>query len=178
MPKDTAAIHSAPTRLDETTTTLLRMFYVSEVYGVETFACMLRSYQGLTPDQRRKLEACRQLEIAAVRLLLDHIVRTLRMEVRPPRRARQAAETLAPLKYASWDDRMAELEALAIRGVTSYRSFKNLYGHHAPTLCAWLLAKEMALRDFARDELDGETEGSIARITALLAADPGRRAAA
>jgi hypothetical protein len=154
-----------------TANTLLRMFYVTQVYSVETFGYMLESYQGLSADHRRKIEACRRLALAISRRLRDHITRDLGLDLKPPARARQAARTLATQQTASWADRMTELEQGAYRAVTAARALKALYGAEQPTLCATLLAHEMALRDFARDELDGEGETSLAGILALLGPD-------
>ena len=163
--------------VDEVTLSLLRMLYVTEVYSAETFAYMLETYRGMTPDQRRKFEACRRLELTMSRRLHDHLTLDLGLRVRPPPRARQAAETLAPLPDGSWFDRMTELEGGSIRGVSGFRTLKSLYGDREPTLCATLLAHEMALRDFARDELDDQTDSSLDRILALLG-DEDRRAIA
>jgi hypothetical protein len=154
-----------------TANTLLRMFYVTQVYSVESFAHMLATYEGLTADHRRKLEACRRLALAISLRLRLHMTMDLGLDVKPPARARQAARTLATQQTASWTERMTELEQGAYRGVTAARALKALYGAHQPNLCATLLAHEMALRDFARDELDGEGETSLAGILALLGPD-------
>jgi hypothetical protein len=154
--------------LDEAAASLRRMLYVSQVYAGETYARMLTTYHGLSPGQRRKIEACRRLEIARGRLLFDHMTGELGLALRPPSRARQAAITLAALPHGTWSERMADLEGASIRGVAGYRALRALYGARQPQLCALLLAQEMALRDFARDELDGETEESSLRIIALL----------
>ncbi len=153
---------------DDTVVSFLRMLYVTEVYSAEAFAVMLETYVGLTADQRRKFEACRRLELAMSRRLLDHLTANLGRSVRPPSRARQAAETLAPLAHGSWFDRMTELEGGSIRGVMGFRTLKTLYGDREPNLCGTLLASEMAMRDFARDELDGDSDYSLNRILALL----------
>jgi hypothetical protein len=167
-PVGTLAKGAGAARADDATVSLLRMFYAAQVYAVETFTLMLDTYQGLTEAQRRKLDACRRLERRVAGWLNDHLSVDLKLAVNAPRRARQAAEILASLRHGSWADRMAELEGVAIRGVTCFRSLKALYGEREPTLCARLLAKEMALRDFARDELDGLEEESLDRILALL----------
>lgn len=155
-------------KLDDATISLLRMIYAAMVYAVETYDYMLEVYRGLTPDQRRKLEACRRLEVMMTRRLHDHLTIDLGLEVRRPRRARQAAEMLARLEHGSWADRMSDLEAVAIRGVSGFRSLKAIHGERAPNLCASLLAKDMAVRDMARDELDGEPGGGFDRVLALL----------
>ena len=164
--------------VDDTTRSLLRMLYVTEVYSAETFARMLETYRGLSGDQRRKLEACRRLELAMSRRLHDHLTRDLGLPVRTPPRARQAAETLASLPHGAWSERMTELEGGSIRGVTGFRTLKALYGEREPNLCATLLAHEMALRDFARDELDGQPDCSLDRILKLLGAEDRRAVAA
>jgi hypothetical protein len=158
-----------------TAVTLLRMFYVTQVYSVESFGYMLETYQGLTREHRRKLEACRRLALAISRRLFDHLTLDRGYDLKPPARARQAARTLATQQMATWAERMSELEAGAYRGVEAARGLKALYGGEQPRLCATLLAHEMALRDFARDELDGLGEGSLDGILALL--DPADRAA-
>ena len=154
--------------LSDTTLSLLRMLYVTEVYSAETFAFMLETYRGMTSEQRRKFEACRRLELTMSGRIHDHLTQDLGLSVRPPPRARQAAETLAPLPDGSWFDRMTELEGGSIRGVAGFRALKAMYGDREPNLCATLLAHEMALRDFARDELDDQPESSVDRILALL----------
>jgi len=53
---------------DPTVVRLLRMLYVSEFYSAETFALMLETYEGLTEQQRRRLEACRRLELGQAAL--------------------------------------------------------------------------------------------------------------
>jgi hypothetical protein len=153
--------------VDSMTLKLLRMIYVGQVYSAETFALVLATYPGLTAEHRRKFEACHRLEAAMAQRLLDHLTRDLGQNVRPPVRARQAAETLAP-GHGTWFDYMTELEGGAIRGVQSARALKTMHEANAPNLCATLLASRMALRDFARDELDEETEFSLDRILALL----------
>jgi hypothetical protein len=158
-----------------TAETLLRMLYVTYVYGAEAFAYVLESYQGLTLEQRRKFEACRRLEVMVSGLLFDHITRDLGQTLKPPARARQAALALATQRHGTWFDRMAELEAAAIRGVEGARLLTALYGARQAHLCAVCLGHEMALRDFARDEMDGESEHSIDRVMAMLG--PADRAA-
>jgi len=166
---------SPPEGSGATAETLLRMLYVTAVYGAECFAYMLETYVGLTPDHRRKLEACRRLELAMSQRLLRHLTDDLGLTVKPPARARQAAKTLATLQHASWFDRMNDIEGAAIRGVTATRTLKALHGDRDPKLCAVLMAREMALRDFARDEMDDEPGYSIERVLALLS--PEDRAA-
>ncbi len=161
--------------VDDTTANLLRLLYISEVYSAETFSCMLATYDDLTVDQRRKLEAARRLEVAMAGRLFKHLTHDLGRNIRPPSRARQIAESLANLPHGTWFERMTDLESGSIRGVMGFRALKSAYGHQEPRLCALLLAHEMALRDFARDELDGETTDSINRILALLS--PEDRAA-
>src|ERR1700739_2127780 len=70
-------------------TGLLRMFYVSEVYGVAANAFMQREYYGLTADHRRKLEACRLLMAETAERLREHLIKELGVEVRPPTRAEE-----------------------------------------------------------------------------------------
>jgi hypothetical protein len=166
---------SAGSAIDESTLGVLHLLYVSAAYGVESFALMLETYHGLTADHRRKLDACRRLAATRARLISDHVSQDLAIEVKPPTRTRQAAESLATLQHGSWSDRMSELEIASIRGVQGFRTLKSIYGARQPRLCAVLLAHEMALRDFARDEMDGETGESLYRILALL--DPEDRAA-
>jgi hypothetical protein len=162
---------------DETVVSLLRMLYVTQIYSAETFAFMLETFSGLTPQQRRKFEACRRLEAAIGRLLFEHLTLDLGQSFRPPSRARRAAETLAPPAYGTWFDYMTEIEAASIRGVQGARTLMGLYRAGAPRLCATLLASRMALRDFARDELDDLSDVSLDRILALLD-DDDRRAVA
>jgi hypothetical protein len=166
---------SPPEGSGATAETLLRMLYVTAVYGAECFAYMLETYAGLTPEHRRKLEACRRLELAMSQRLMRHLTDDLGLTVKPPARARQAAKTLVTLQHASWFDRMAEIEGAAIRGVAAGRTLKAIHGDREPNLCAVLMAREMALRDFARDEMDDEPEFSIDRVLALLS--PEDRAA-
>ncbi|HEY1929176.1 MAG TPA: hypothetical protein VGG92_17065 [Caulobacteraceae bacterium] len=147
---------------------LLRMFYVSEVYGVAANAYMQREYRNLTPDNRHKLEACRLLMIETAERLRAHQAEALRVEVRPPTRAEEMAPLIASLPHGTWHQRLLALEDVSVRGVEAYRKLRGIYGEAEPHLCAFLIAKEIAVRDFARDELDGETETSIERIVALL----------
>ena len=150
---------------------LLRMFYVSEVYGVAANAYMQREYRNLTPDNRRKLEACRLLMGETAERLRAHLSETLRVEVRPPTRAEEMAPLIASLPHGTWHQRLVALEDVSVRGVEAYRKLRVIYGEADPHLCASLIAKEIAVRDFARDELDGETETSVERIVALLSPD-------
>jgi hypothetical protein len=168
----------AAVAVDETAISLMRMLYVTQVYAGETYARMLETYRGLSPDQRRKLEACRRLEIARGRLLFDHMAGDLGLAIKPPSRARQAAVTLAALPHGTWYERMTDLEGASLRGVAGYRTLRALYGAAQPQLCALLLAQEMALRDFARDELDGETAESALRMFALLSPEDREAVAA
>ncbi|HEY2048197.1 MAG TPA: hypothetical protein VGH03_02575 [Caulobacteraceae bacterium] len=149
-------------------TGLLRMFYVSEVYGVAANAFMQREYYGLTADHRRKLEACRLLMAETAERLREHLIKELGVEVRPPTRAEEMAPLIASLPRGSWHQRLLALESVSVRGVDAYRKLRGIYGETEPHLCASLIAKEIAMRDFARDELDGETETSVERIVALL----------
>lgn len=147
---------------------LLRMFYVSEVYGVAANAYMQREYYGLSSDHRRKLEACRLLMAETAERLREHLTKELGREVRPPTRAEEMAPLIASLPHGSWHQRLLVLEDVSVRGVDAYRKLRGIYGEVEPRLCASLIAKEIAMRDFARDELDGETETSVERIVALL----------
>ena len=150
---------------------LLRMFYVSEVYGVAANAYMQREYRNLSPDNRRKLEACRLLMSETAERLRAHLADTLRVEVRPPTRAEEMAPLIAALPHGTWHQRLVDLEDVSVRGVDAYRKLRGIYGEAEPHLCAFLIAKEIAVRDFARDELDGETDTSIERIVALLSTE-------
>jgi hypothetical protein len=147
---------------------LLRMFYVSEVYGVAANAYMQRTYRGLTEDHRRKLEACRLLMAETAERLRAHLAEDLGLEVKPPTRAEEMAPLIAALPHGSWHQRLLAMEDVSVRGVEAYRKLRGIYGEAEPLLCASLIAKEIAMRDFARDELDGETESSIERIVTLL----------
>jgi hypothetical protein len=144
------------------------MFYVSEVYGVAANAYMQREYRGLTDDNRRKLEACRLLMAETAERLRAHLSESLGVEVRPPTRAEEMAPLIASLPHGSWHQRLVALEDVSVRGVDAYRKLRGIYGEAEPLLCASLIAKEIAVRDFARDELDGETESSVEQIVALL----------
>ena len=171
MPQHAAGLQGAGLQPpDPAAINLLRMVFVAEVYSVETFRRMLETYEGLSTDQRCKIEACRRLAALAVQRLQQHLAEDLGLALRPPRRARQAAEVLAPLIHASWGERMKEFEALATRGVMTLRNLKSIYGDREPNLCATLLAKDMAFRDFARDELDGHPQRSLDPVLALLPA--------
>lgn len=150
---------------------LLRMFYVSEVYSVAANAYMQREYHGLTRDHRRKIEACRLVTAETAERLRDHLAQVLGVNVRPPTRAEEMAPLIASLTRGSWHERMVALEDVSVRGVDAYRKLRGVYGEAEPHLCAFLIAKEIAVRDFARDELDGETETSIERIVTLLSAE-------
>jgi len=154
--------------VDEMTIRLLRMIYVSEVYSAGTFAYVLETYEGLTAGQRRRFDACRRLEVMIAARLFDHLTRDLGLPIKPPVRTRQAVLNLAPPRHGTWFDYMTELEGGAIRGVQSARALKAMYQDREPNLCATLLASRMALRDFARDELDDQSESSLDRILALL----------
>src|SRR5271156_1624163 len=134
---------------------LLRMFYVSEVYGAAANAYMQRNYHGLTPDHRRKLEACRLLMAETAERLLTHLTRELKVEVHRPTRAEEMAPLIATLPHGSWHERLLMQEDVSVRGVEAYRKLRAIYGEAEPLLCASLIAKDIAMRDFARDELDG-----------------------
>lgn len=147
---------------------LIRMFYVAEVYGVAATAYMQRAYAGLSSDQRRKLEACRLLMAQTGELLRDHLTTKMGVDVTAPTRAEEMAPLIANLPHGSWRDRLMAIEDASVRAVEAYRKLRELYGESEPQFCASLMAKEIALRDFARDELDGEAERSLDRIIALL----------
>ncbi|HEX4742508.1 MAG TPA: hypothetical protein VH353_14375 [Caulobacteraceae bacterium] len=147
------------------------MFYVSEVYGVAANAYMQREYHGLSADHRHKLEACRLLMSETAERLREQLVKELGLEVKPPTRAEEMAPLIAALPHGSWHQRMLALEDLSVRGVEAYRKLRGIYGDAEPHLCASLIAKEIAMRDFARDELDGETETSAERVVTLLSPD-------
>jgi hypothetical protein len=156
----------------ESAIALLNLMYAARVYAIEAFNYMLETYAHLTPDQRRKFEACRRLEIAMCRRLFSHLTNDLGLTVRPPGRIRQVAVSLAVAgRNGTWFDGMTDLEGAAIRGVQSCRMLKALYQHRDVNLCATMLASRMALRDFARDELDDLTDVSLDRILALLSAE-------
>jgi hypothetical protein len=163
--EDTSAYAPAD---EEPVVSLLRRMYGARVYVAETFSYMLENYTELTPDQRRKLHACRRLEIAMGRRLFTHLTQDLGLSVRPPARVHQAVTLLAWPRHATWFDKMGEMEQAAIRGVQVSRGFKTMYQSRDANLCATLLASRMALRDFARDELDEMPEVSLGQVLALL----------
>jgi hypothetical protein len=156
---------------DDIATNLIRMLYVSQVYSAEAFGYVLETFTNLTADQKRKFEACRLLEITVSQRLLRRLTDDLSLTIRPPSRARQAAASLAPPRDGTWFDYMTELEAAATRGIQGARALKTLYQTQDANLCATLLASRMALRDFARDELDGQTQRSLHPILALLSSE-------
>jgi hypothetical protein len=167
-PPATTAVGAAPAVDTASVVELLRMFYVSEVYGAAANSYMQRAYNGLNDEQRHKLEACRLLMVETSERLLVHLTSDLGVVVRPPTRAEEMAPLIANLPFGSWHDRVMALEQICVRGVEAYRKLRGLYGESEPLLCASLMAKEIAVRDFARDELDGEVERSLDRIVGLL----------
>ena len=158
---------------DESIVTMLRMFYVSAAYAEAAFGHMLSAYQGLTADQRLKVEALRRLTEESSDRIRKALRESWNVDVDRPKRAGEMAVLIADQPIGTWHDRMVRLEDICVRGVESFRVLRQLYGQRAPELCATLLAKQMAMRDFARLELDGEGANSMAMLLRLLS--PGAR---
>jgi hypothetical protein len=150
---------------------LLRAFYISDIYAAAVNGYVLREAVGLTAGQRRKLQALRLLREETIELIRAHLQDHLGVEVMEPKKAAYAGPMAAELPDPSWPSMLRLLEALSERGVSACRILRGASGEVEPRFCADLLAREIARRDFARDELDGETDGSIDRVVALLSAD-------
>ena len=150
---------------------LLRAFYISDIYAAAVNGYVWREAVGLTADQRRKLRALRLLRQETIELIRAHLQDHLGVEVMEPKRAAYAGPMAAELPDPSWRSMLRLLEAFSERGVAACRILRGAYGEVEPRFCADLLAREIARRDFARDELDGEADGSIDRIVALLSPD-------
>lgn len=148
--------------------TMLDVLLVTEQYGAAAYAEILRSYQGLTPDQRVKINALRLLQLEAVDTLRTHLGRAFGVRTRLSRRAAEMGATIADQPSATWHDRMLRMEGICVRAVESYRVLRNLYGSREPEFCARLLAIRLAMRDFARRELDGEGESALPHLLRLL----------
>ena len=168
MQPDSPEPRDSRTGRDESVITMLRMFYVSAAYAEAAFRHMLSAYQGLTDDQKLKVEALRRLTEESSEWIRKALGEAWSVEVGPPKRAGEMAVLIADQPIGTWHDRMVRLEDICVRGVESFRVLRQIYGQRAPELCATLLAKQMAMRDFARLELDGEGASSLAMLLRLL----------
>jgi hypothetical protein len=147
---------------------LLQALYVSEVYAAVTDAHLCQACDHFTGDQRLKQEALRLLRLETSELIYDHLWDRFGVEAVAPARAEEIAPTLLDLASSSWRDGLVLIEAMATRGVAACRLLRDLHAGAEPLFCASLLVREIARRDFAREELDGREECSLDRIVKLL----------
>jgi hypothetical protein len=154
---------------------LLQAFHVSEVYAAAANDDLRQSRDALTADQRRKQEALRLLLLETSELIRLHLSERFGVEVNAPVRAEELAPALVNLASPTWRDGLLLLEAMATRAVSACRVLRDLHGEAEPLFCASLLAREIARRDFAREELDGAGGRSLDRIIVLLSSE-GRAA--
>ncbi|HWE99646.1 MAG TPA: hypothetical protein VG248_07610 [Caulobacteraceae bacterium] len=158
--------------------TMLDVLFVSEQYGAAAYAEILDTYQGLSDDQRLKINALRLVQLETVETLRKHLHDAFAMEAPLSRRAAEMGKAIADQPVATWHDRMLRMEGICVRAVESYRVLRSLYGSRQPELCAKLLAMRLAMRDFARRELDGEHEQSLPPVLRLLSPEAQAQVAA
>ena len=154
---------------------LLSWIYEIELYGEAMYALMLEHGGPLTAQQRRKVEACRLLEIQMTELLGTHLVLELGVSLNISLNRAHSRLERTIIHGKSWQSRMAALEAAAAGMVGPLRELKILYAERQPMLCNTLLAHALMIRDFAHAEAEGDVDGSLGRIVSLL--DEGAREA-
>src|SRR5438874_1718362 len=114
---------------------LLSWIYEIELYGEAMYALMLEHGGELTADQRRKVEACRLLEIQMTELLGTHLVLELGVCVNPSLNRAHSSLERAIVHGRSWRRRMAALETAAAEMLGPLRELKLMYATRQPTLC-------------------------------------------
>jgi hypothetical protein len=149
----------------------LRSMSYIEMYGEAMFGLMLEHGGALTPEQRRKIEACRLLEVEMSELLCKHLALELGLPIGALSHRPLTASEKKTIHEQSWQARMEALETVASVIVAAARELKTAYSRRQPTLCNTLLAHALMLRDFAHHEAEGDVDRSLGGVVSLLGAD-------
>src|SRR5438552_2812245 len=106
---------------------LLSWIYEIELYGEAMYALMLEHGGELTADQRRKVEACRLLEIQMTEFLGTHLVLELGVSLNPSLNRAHSSLERTIIHGKSWRKRMAAVETAAAEMLGPLRELKLLY---------------------------------------------------
>ncbi len=160
QPQTPEAIFSA----DDDLSVLWVKAYQGEVSGEIVFGGFGASAQD--PEHRRKMEVLRLLEARTREACVPAMIRN-GLPTDPDPQTVEEAETLvevvAPL---AWSDFMGAFEAITTQFLALYRRIGEISAADKVE-SDLLVAHEEALREFARRELAGRTDDSLALIEAL-----------
>jgi hypothetical protein len=150
---------------DDDLSTLWVKAYQGEVSGEVLFGHLKE--QSKEADRRHKLEVLRQLEARTRNALLpamEHAALPTDPDPEVVRDAEVLAKAAAPLP---WSDLMAAFEPVTTRFISLYERIGDLARDEDRAIAGLLVAHEEALREFARRELAGRFDDSLAPILAL-----------
>jgi hypothetical protein len=140
---------------------LWRKVYEGEVLGEAFFSRMAELASD--SDQRRKLEALAAMERSTAVLVRPCLERRgLQASVDPA-----AVDGIRTIEALDWDAMLRGLPAITKDYMTSYERLAELVGGDDARVVALLIAHERALEEFARREIAGERDRSLAPIQDL-----------
>lgn len=147
---------------------LLEYLFNDEIVGQAIFERLLGKAHWLSPDQRWKIDVCRLLEAQTKRTIERHFQVKFRRAPRDLGRRREGEGLGDALVGTDWATLLQAYETETGKALAYYRELSRRYGAEEPGFCAKLTAHELGLRDFARDEVRGESGIAIARVLSLL----------
>lgn len=153
---------------------LLEYLFNDEILGEAIFERLLEKAHWMSADQRWKIDVCRLLEAQTKRAIERHFQARFRRAPRDLGRRPEGESLGNALAAADWATLLQAFETETGNALVYYRQLSGLYGAEEPGFCAKLTAHELGLRDFARDEAQGDSGIGIARVLSLL---DGRHAA-
>jgi hypothetical protein len=147
--------------------------YLARNYEVERLETALWDIfmgvdSAITPGQRLKCRACRELDALTADRLAKRMRRDGRISAPADPAGDEVAAVFTSLRKASWTDGMRRLRETLAESIPIGRDFRALFAQRDPDLAAFFVAHRLALRDFVEAELAGDTERSIGPVLALL----------
>ncbi len=150
---------------DDDLGTLWVKAYQGEVSGEVLFGRLAQRSD--EPGARHKLDVLRLLE-TRTRLALVPVMEHNALGTDPDPDVVRDAEALADaVATVAWSDLMAAFEPITTQFIALYQRIGELTGEEDRPAAELLVAHEQALREFARRELSGRAEDSLALIRVL-----------
>jgi hypothetical protein len=139
--------------------------YQGEVSGEVLFGHLKEQSQ--EADRRQKLEVLRQLEARTRNALIPAMEHSALPTDPDPDVVRDAEALAKAAASLPWSDLMAAFEPITTQFISLYERIGDLAHEEDRAIAALLVAHEEALREFARRELAGRFDDSLAPIIAL-----------
>jgi hypothetical protein len=147
---------------------LVARAYEGEVFGAALFAGLVEGRHD--QDERRKLKCLRDLEIHT-RARVTPLIQRYSIRVDEDRARARADKAIAASTNIGWAQFLAQFDAVTNRALADYRQQLELAPIEERDVARVLIEHEEALQQFARAELQGQTDASLDPIKRILKTD-------